>query len=186
MKLSLTSELVSIQVELSESQIADLMKAAMEMAAAEPARNDEACAEDIVIEGFCAGQKSVVQKVPRKGNRQQASNPVVAGSGKKRQKGKQGNAARDWFGFLHLVCGTCGETKTFCAKDDMTYHRCAHGHRTELTGRSRYAFFTCECGRFWRYHTNARSEIITIPCAHCETPNDLMWNGKTNRYEKIN
>ena len=198
MKLSLSSELMNIQVDLSEGQIAILVKAAIDMVAekAGDEQKEPDNPEDIVIEGFCAGQESgepegIVAAVcpkPRKDVVDRKPVPVTAGSGQKPEKGKlrkKGKPAADYWGFLHLICQTCGETKTTCVKKPLKVHRCENGHLTDLEEQSRRAAFMCECGKFWRYHTNARTDVITIPCPACETPTDLMWNGKKEHYEKM-
>ncbi len=73
-------------------------------------------------------------------------------------------------GFLHIVCEKCGKSFSFSAKAPISNFKCQDcGHVTKLKNLGRMKM-TCECGRTWRYHTNALSELVELNCVACHSP----------------
>lgn len=212
MKLSLNSELVSVRVDLSEGQILGIVKAALDFAmentGTEAGVEDEV-EEEIVVEGFApssvAGEPDAEpEEEPERAEMMQGIASQCAHSSRNdkepcepedfgellraaEKKGKQEKAEepKGYIGFLHMVCPVCAQEKDVSLKHPLKKFRCPEGHESVLTGEPRKAEYLCECGKYWRYKTNARSEIITVKCISCETPTDLMWNEKKQHYQKI-
>ncbi len=92
---------------------------------------------------------------------------------------------RGYAGFLHIRCGHCGKTKTFCAKHQLSYYGCKEcGKKTDLKNL-KLAFINCECGGTARYFTNETAELIELNCINCGMPVALKYNAKKKLYETI-
>lgn len=92
---------------------------------------------------------------------------------------------RRYAGFLHIRCEHCGETKTFCAKHQLSYYGCKEcGKKTDLKDL-KLAFINCECGGNMRYFTNETAELIELNCINCGMPVALKYNAKKKLYETI-
>lgn len=73
-------------------------------------------------------------------------------------------------GFLHIVCKNCGKSFSFSAKNPTNSFECHDcGHITKLKNLGRMKML-CECGKTWRYHTNAVSDLVELNCVACHSP----------------
>ena len=72
------------------------------------------------------------------------------------------------WGFVHIVCPACSETRTFNARNEIRSFKCKKCNtRTKLEPPLREAFTRCSCGKSATYRTNATESLIKIPCAAC-------------------
>ncbi len=83
---------------------------------------------------------------------------------------KQDSDAEMYKGFLHVVCEGCGRPFSFSAKNPTNSFECREcGHVTKLHDLARMKL-VCECGKTWRYHTNAESDLVELNCVACHSP----------------
>lgn len=87
-------------------------------------------------------------------------------------------------GFLIVECESCGQTREFCSRAEITSNRChSCGHVTTLDKTyMRLAYAKCKCGREFKYQTNATGDTITINCIACGSPIDMQLNGRGTAY----
>lgn len=87
-------------------------------------------------------------------------------------------------GFLIVECESCGQTREFCSRAEITSNRChSCGHVTTLDKTyMRPAYAKCKCGREFKYQTNATGDTITINCIACGSPIDMQLNGRGTAY----
>ena len=87
-------------------------------------------------------------------------------------------------GFLIVECESCGQTREFCSRAEITSNRChSCGHVTTLDKTyMRPAYAKCKCGREFKYQTNATGDAITINCIACGSPIDMQLNGRGTAY----
>ena len=87
-------------------------------------------------------------------------------------------------GFLIVECESCGQTKEFCSRAEITSNRChSCSHVTTLDKTyMRPAYAKCKCGREFKYQTNATGDTITINCIACGSPIDMQLNGRGTAY----
>lgn len=87
-------------------------------------------------------------------------------------------------GFLIVECESCGQTREFCSRAEITSNRChSCGHVTTLDKTyMRPAYAKCKCGREFKYQTNATGDTITINCIACGPPIDMQLNGRGTAY----
>lgn len=80
------------------------------------------------------------------------------------------NNKETYGGFLHIVCEQCGRPFSFSAKTPLSEFECHEcGHKTPLHNLGRLKL-ACECGKVWRYHTNALSRLVELNCIACGSP----------------
>lgn len=88
-------------------------------------------------------------------------------------------------GFLHLRCGHCGNTHTFCAKRKLSHYECvACGTKTPLEDMT-LLYMKCECGRESKYLTNMSEFAFDINCIKCGSPVPVKYNNRKKIYETI-
>jgi predicted RNA-binding Zn-ribbon protein involved in translation (DUF1610 family) len=88
-------------------------------------------------------------------------------------------------GFIYAVCEHCGEARGFCSKYEMTTYKCDKcGEYSDLENLKRM-YVHCECGRTFRYNTNATAETFDFPCLDCGMPVPIKFNRKKNVYETM-
>ena len=87
-------------------------------------------------------------------------------------------------GFLIVECESCGQTREFCSRAEITSNRChSCGHVTTLDKTyMRPAYAKCKCGREFKYQTNATGDTITINCIACGSPIDMRLNARGTAY----
>lgn len=87
-------------------------------------------------------------------------------------------------GFLIVECESCGQTREFCSRAEITSNKChSCGHVTTLDKTyMRPAYAKCKCGREFKYQTNATGDAITINCIACGSPIDMQLNGRGTAY----
>lgn len=87
-------------------------------------------------------------------------------------------------GFLIVECESCGQTREFCSRAEITSNRChSCGHVTTLDKTyMRPAYAKCKCGREFKYQTNATGDTITINCIACGSPIDMQLNSRGTAY----
>lgn len=87
-------------------------------------------------------------------------------------------------GFLIVECESCGQTREFCSRAEITSNRChSCGHVTTLDKTyMRPAYAKCKCGREFKYQTNATGDTITINCIACGSPIGMQLNGRGTAY----
>ena len=88
-------------------------------------------------------------------------------------------------GFLYITCDSCGNTKGFCSKQDLTFFKCDCGAKTTLTDL-KVMRVKCECGKEFKYLTNSKEHIIiNFSCLGCGSPIDLEFHEKRQEYVTI-
>ena len=126
-------------------------------------------------------QMVVSEKLPAKETFEQLEDPEEDQEDNK----VQAQEPRGYTGFLHIRCGHCGKTKTFCSKHRLNYYQCKEcGKRIDLKDL-KLAFINCECGNWARYFTNETAEMFDLECIDCGMPVALKYNAKKNLYETI-
>lgn len=98
--------------------------------------------------------------------------------------GKEEDVRETYTGFLYVRCESCGKEKGFCTKLPISFHKCECGHKTVLRDL-RAAFVKCKCGSDFKYKTNIKDRVFTIPCLKCESPVDLEMNKDWTAYNTI-
>lgn len=91
---------------------------------------------------------------------------------------------RGYKGFLLIKCRKCGKLKAFCAKTPIGSYICDCGGTTPIQNLVS-ATAACECGKIWRYRTNADDQTIEVRCIACGSPIDLVWNDRRGKYVTI-
>lgn len=87
-------------------------------------------------------------------------------------------------GFLYLQCEECGKFKGFMPKNPISEYHCDCGHTTKLKDM-KAMYVNCECGQKFKYLTNATGDTVTIDCYNCGSPVDLEYHGVKNNYQTM-
>jgi ribosomal protein S27E len=73
-----------------------------------------------------------------------------------------------YLGFLYLKCPKCGNTRALCAKYPMKEFHCKScGADTPLHHLTRMTMECDQCGKVWRYRTNAEDMELNHDCLNC-------------------
>ena len=81
-------------------------------------------------------------------------------------------------GFLLIRCAQCGELRGFCAKQPISFYRCATCNGETPLHDLTSAHIRCKCGKIFKYRTNIEEDSITYNCLSCGAPVDLVYNKK--------
>lgn len=87
-------------------------------------------------------------------------------------------------GFMYLVCEKCGKFKGFMPKNPISEYRCDCGHTTKLEGM-KAMYVVCKCGQKFKYLTNSAGSTLSIDCYNCGAPVDLEYHEKNQVYQTI-
>ena len=98
--------------------------------------------------------------------------------------GKEEEVRDTYTGFIYARCESCGKEKGFCTKLPISFHKCECGHKTVLSNL-RLAVVRCKCGSEFKYKTNIKDRVFTIPCLKCGSPVDLEMNKDWTAYNTI-
>jgi hypothetical protein len=88
-------------------------------------------------------------------------------------------------GFIFAVCEHCGKKRGFCTKYETTTYKCDEcGEYSDLENLKRM-YVNCECGKSYKYMTNATEEMFDFPCLECTMPVPIKYNRKKDVYETM-
>lgn len=73
-------------------------------------------------------------------------------------------------GFLYLRCERCGEEHAFNVKTPINDYVCGKCGGVTMLQNLHRAYFHCECGREWKYHTNIDARLLETTCINCNSP----------------
>lgn len=142
-----------------------------EIKAVDPALSEKHLTKKEYIQPVIEGKEPKVEKLE-----QEHPKEILEAAEKK---------AKGYYGFLHIRCNKCGNTRSFCSKGRINQHKCPEcGKQTELLQLKR-AYINCECGGIFRYFTNESEEMFDLTCLKCGQPVALNYNRKKNLYETI-
>lgn len=161
MRLSLNSPVARLVVDIPEEQIMELMRLALDKASG-------------------TTPAPVIKTVEKK------EVPVTPKPEPKKEVVKTTTPeAKEYSGFLHIKCESCGKFRSFMPKNPIKQNGCKEcGHVTDLKDMKEL-YVDCECGAKFKYLTNADDPTITMECYKCGTPIDLEHNRKHNTYQTM-
>jgi ribosomal protein S27E len=192
MKVTIKTPFAELILDMPEDQVLSwlhqtLNHAATVKASAEqpiPDKNEEIAANDSAVDtepDRCLTKKPEAKSRAESmfGSRETWETPAAEPQPQKTQKREA------YSGFLHVKCEACGKTKSFNAKQPLTYYICGEcGARTDLVDMAP-VHINCKCGKDFKYRTNMVEAQFTMDCFACGAPVDLELNGKRNAYVTV-
>lgn len=88
-----------------------------------------------------------------------------------------------WHGYILAECEECGNTFWFRERGEAQEVICKEcGHTTKLEEQAK-AKLTCpECGKVWKYKTNAMGLTVNIGCPACKAEMEGKWDKERQMY----
>lgn len=171
MRMSLNTPIARLTVDLPEEKAMELIRKALDYATGKPV---ESPMEPVApppppppkVESIPA---TAPTPVPEEPERKVETKPI---------------SKLEYRGFIFAKCESCGKFRGFCAKNPISRHFCECGHKTPLKDM-KVMFVDCECGKKFKYLTNATEQMITINCIECGTPIELEYHDKKQEYVTI-
>lgn len=179
MKIRIDTPIARLTADLTEDQVTDLLRIALEYATG----GDFAAGPAIIPPKiFIPDPDKKPQEIPDAGPNTTPKITFPTEPDKKPQETR--TVAPGYKGFLYVKCEACGEVKGFCVKSPIFENRCRCGQTTALRDM-KPLFVNCKCGESFKYHTNITDPIATINCIKCGAPVDLQYHDKKGIYETI-
>lgn len=87
-------------------------------------------------------------------------------------------------GMMYIKCPACGEIQGTCYRYYKNHYVCkACGEKQLFREPLRFVKATCpQCGKEWKYHTNIRMQMFSMPCLECQASIQLYWSPEEDRY----
>lgn len=87
-------------------------------------------------------------------------------------------------GMMYIKCPACGEIQGTCYRYYKNHHICkACGEKQLFREPLRFVKAICpQCGKEWKYHTNIRMQMFSMPCLECQASMQLYWSPEEDRY----
>ena len=88
-----------------------------------------------------------------------------------------------WHGYILAECRECGNMFWFRERGEAQEIICREcGHTTKLEEQTK-AKLTCpECGKVWKYKTNAMGLTVNIGCPACKAEMEGKWDKERQMY----
>lgn len=184
MKVSISSQVASLEVELPEEKAFDLFDIALGYAGKRvprvpvipPLQTGGVIKKPEVIVPFGDKTEEVVKTLEEVVSKTPATVHL---------NGEPLSTDKPTFkGFLYLKCEKCGKHKGFMPKSPISTYRCDCGHHTEIEN-VKAVYAVCKCGVKFKYLTNSKDKTLTIDCINCKAPIDLEYHEKNQVYSTI-
>ena len=196
MKIRLSMQGMSLNVEVSEDKAMNVYRGLAEKLLLQVAREKMDVAPNVVIENKVTVDKSAVaesikrlvkeelQKEPDPEKKEDL--PENLEKDDAHQNGQETEEKQNGYkGFLAIRCKVCGAVKAFNSKYIINWYRCqACGETTNLK-KMVPLWLHCECGQRSHYYTNLGDPIEELECVCCGAPVAVEWNEKKKCYQTI-